>query len=135
MPELPDKPYCTLCRCENHNDIPGEQRWYCPLIEGPICQTDCVYELAGGTGSLSVLLTVSRLKRKSPQQIHKICVECPHGGKTLSEFPEAEKGDTEEIKEAKKKEVAFLKWIRRDYSKSMTRRINVQKGFDPMVGS
>ena len=135
MPDLPDKPYCTLCKCENHNDIPGEQRWHCPLLEGPICQTDCVFELAGGTGSLSVLLAVSRLKRKSPQQIHKTCVECEHGGAHLSEIPEIKDGDGDEAKEAKKKEASALKWLGVKYPKSVLRRVNVQKGFDPVVGT
>jgi len=85
--------FCEVCDCQACDDFPGEagnESWSCPLLGGNnICDTCCQVELAGGMGAPDTLETMGKKAKKTPQEVHAICVRCRHGGKKLDEMPVA----------------------------------------------
>lgn len=86
------KPFCGLCKCDNHDDMGPAGRgdnsnWHCPLLNTNICYVDCEIELEGGMGAPDTLAHVCKKTGKTPQEVHATCVACPHGGKKLERSP------------------------------------------------
>lgn len=83
--------FCSECRCSGESQDLGngkvhqERHWSCPLLGGPICETCCEVELAGGMGAPDTLDGFVMKTGKAPAEIHAICVACPHGGPALEE--------------------------------------------------
>jgi hypothetical protein len=80
--------FCSLCRCPDHLDMGGANggNWDCPLLGDKICSVDCEIELEGGMGAPDTLKKVCERTGKTPQEVHAICVACPHGGKDLEKY-------------------------------------------------
>lgn len=89
-----EKPFCSECSCSGealdlgHGESYQEKNWHCPLIAANICDTCCHDELGGGMGAPDTLMGMVRKTGKSAAEIHKICVDCSHGGKALEEPPQ-----------------------------------------------
>lgn len=77
--------FCALCSCVDHKDMGPANggNWDCPLLGEKICSTDCEIELEGGLGAPDILREVCKRTGKTPQEVHAVCVACPHGGKKL----------------------------------------------------
>lgn len=43
----PNEKFCLLCppECEKNNEGDSVEHWYCPMINGQICEVDCMYDM------------------------------------------------------------------------------------------
>lgn len=105
--------FCVLCACDGEPQswphpktgetvTHKEENWACPLLGADICQTCCQADLEGGLGASDTLREVSRMARKTEQEVHAVCVACPHGGPGLDRPPKllAHRGSDGKLVEA-----------------------------------
>jgi hypothetical protein len=118
---MPEMNFCATCECDGKPEDLGdgkihrEENWDCPLLGAKICDTCCTAELAAGTGAPDFLEEMCKRTKKSPQEIFKTCVGCPHGGPEYNKLPKAiyvRPGAEEENKRFDEAVAKQLRWLK-----------------------
>lgn len=108
--------WCALCECDGHGPAnPEEPSFDCPLLGKKICETCCSAELMGGMGAPDTVDQVCKTTGKTPQEVHRVCLACPHGGPGVGELGELIYSDPNKKKENEEFQDQWkhkLEWLR-----------------------